>query len=694
VFASVVRGIDDVAFEVGEASTYYGDATAGTGSMTSLSGTANVTVSGTLNTAAKAIYSSVNATAVYGIEDTDIELGTARTSVYVGGTATGAAGTIGAITGSAITKVTAAGVVVDSYVDAYGIQNLDVEAGEASGRVAVAGTGSIAAGSKISGTAYGKADAPTATGLVDADVVGLDYSYFSAGNAYGYIFTKGGKATAANGTIGDIYGKADAITIAESAVSGTAVSYAVGIRSSSADAAFASAYDSFAATGVIGAITGLATATATGFNTGATSKGIDPSSFTAGQAYSRYYNTATAGTGTIGNVTGTAVSTATSTNGSAKTSADGIYSLFLAAGSAFGAGTIGGTGYIGNITGTATATGNSSKGGDSASADGIYNLDVYAGFTQDGSDFGSTSSKVGNVTGSGTANDGDDNAYAYGIRISLIYSAGSIGNLDGDAVGAADDGDGIRTTSANARTSVGNIEGTSNVDDGIYETYVSALTTIGNITGTSSRTSGGYGDGIFRSQFVAGSGIGNIVGTTADTGSGSYGIYSSAFRAGTGSIGTITASTAEAGGEAITSSTFSAVGNIGAISVTGGVQSSRFLAGIDIGTDVSLSAGEANAAVAATIGAVTVSGAFDFSDLIAAVNAGAGSTTWGNADDTAVAGGSIGAVSIGVGALTGANNGLSHGILADTIASITVNGNPVADPENNSMDTDVRIFQF
>lgn len=153
--------------------------------------------------------------------------------------------------------------------------------------------------------------------------------------------------------------------------------------------------------------------------------------------------------------------------------------------------------------------------------------------------------------------------------------------------------------------------------------------------------------------------MGSISAENADTAQSAAGIVDSVFRV-YGNIGPISA-TMDSGSPtapAIEGSTFSAFGSIGDINVYGAVMAdsngapSRFLAGYDIGSDMTFGNEDLSATSLAlqggqSIGNVTVTGYFQGSDIAASINPSS-SYTFGDGNNTNVgAGGSIGFVNIG-----------------------------------------------
>ena len=169
--------------------------------------------------------------------------------------------------------------------------------------------------------------------------------------------------------------------------------------------------------------------------------------------------------------------------------------------------------------------------------------------------------------------------------------------------------------------------------------------------------------------------------TLASQASGGQAISHSNFRASSG-LGDITAISLDTV-NAIDSSIFTTGGNIGTVSVTGGIAASQLLAGIDLGGGFSFVTA-ANGG--SSIGNVTVTGKVVDSDIIASVLPYNTKFTYGNEtvlQDTNVgSGGSIGAVSIdtsesapAVTVTSYSNAGEVHGIEAASISSVTIGQN-------------------
>jgi hypothetical protein len=195
-----------------------------------------------------------------------------------------------------------------------------------------------------------------------------------------------------------------------------------------------------------------------------------------------------------------------------------------------------------------------------------------------------------------------------------------------------------------------------------------------------------------------GASMGSITVKSADTSPTAAGIVDSVFRV-HGNIGPITA-TMDSGAPttpaaavltAIEGSTFSAYGSIGDINVYGSVVAdtngpSRFLAGYDIGVDMTFGNEDLSAISLAlqggqSIGNVTISGYFQGSDIIASINPGSGyvfgdsTKAAASTNDTNVGtGGTIGFVNIGTAISIDGNpfsfdHATSHAIEAATFTS-------------------------
>ena len=120
----------------------------------------------------------------------------------------GANSAVGKITGTA----TAAGTGLYAVAHAYGIDSVFARSADAYGTGKLtAATGSVGAGTGIYGTAtatatsnYAKANKGTAAANAD----GIEYSYISAGSAYGSRFSVNSNAYGGAGTVGNLSGKA------------------------------------------------------------------------------------------------------------------------------------------------------------------------------------------------------------------------------------------------------------------------------------------------------------------------------------------------------------------------------------------------------------------------------------------------------------------------------------------------------
>jgi hypothetical protein len=297
-----------------------------------------------------------------------------------------------------------------------------------------------------------------------------------------------------------------------------------------------------------------------------------------------------------------------------------------------------------------------------------------------------------------------------GINTSTFAAGTSIGTVQAistgiDGLGNIGD-DGMRLAVFTAGTSIGDINSTTTGRTGIDDSKFTAGTSIGSVTGSATGILGNVGffsEGIDSSTFAAGTGIGAITGTTTSTDATANGISESVFRAAGGGIGAITASTASPAstetvgdsgsdfrdsGLAIDASIFSAIGNIASIQVnSGSVNNSRFLAGYDIGSDLTVSASGDLTAASTSIGTVNIDDYLIGTDIIASVDHG-GDAVWaldsggGGSDDVSLGGGSIGAVTLGVpadgnfiaGDVSGTGSHVDHGIEAETVTSVNNGG--------------------
>jgi hypothetical protein len=276
-----------------------------------------------------------------------------------------------------------------------------------------------------------------------------------------------------------------------------------------------------------------------------------------------------------------------------------------------------------------------------------------------------------NITVDGTRNNGQN----AGIAASTIQAANSIGPI----------------------TINNNETGTTGHNYGIVNSTITAGVNgnggIGNITvQLNDDSADGNTTAISNSTFNAGNGnIGAIVAFDADFASETTaGIVDSVFRA-HGNIGDITSTMSNTSTQvpAVQGSTFSAFGSIGNLLITGAVMGdniapSRFLAGYDIGSDMTFGNEDLTANSAALqggqhIGNVTVTGFFEGSDIVASINPGSGyifgDSTFGSAatnDSQVGAGGSIGLVNVATQVTGefgfGGDHAASHGIEAKTFA--------------------------
>ncbi len=192
-----------------------------------------------------------------------------------------------------------------------------------------------------------------------------------------------------------------------------------------------------------------------------------------------------------------------------------------------------------------------------------------------------------------------------------------------------------------------NYQGAGNRDS-IFDATFTAGTNIGIVKAINGGT-GKDADGIDNSTFIAGTSISGLYSkiTTTDGNAFSHDNVRAINTNGTGATTAIAYITAKTGSAlqrcGIGSSIFTTTGSIGAISVTGGVYGTFFLAGDDIGSTFTLTT--VTATTGASIGNVSVSSYFTSSDLVASVT-NLANGHFGNSGDTGTTG-TIGTVTIG-----------------------------------------------
>jgi len=313
----------------------------------------------------------------------------------------------------------------------------------------------------------------------------------------------------------------------------------------------------------------------------------------------------------------------------------------------------------------------------------------------------------------------DDGAAIAGDAIynSTFTSNAGIGAINVTLNGLRGGGEnaGISTSTFQAGHAIGKITiidnayGTSGVNYGLVNsTFKAGLNGYGGTGDISVTLTDAGPDGnsaaIYKTNIDAsvcscmGASMGSLTVASADTSSTAAGIVDSVFRV-HGNIGPISATmdsgapttSAAAFQTAIQGSTFSAFGSIGAINVYGSVLAdangpSRFLAGYDIGADMTFGNEDLSATSLAlqggqSIGNVTISGYFQGSDIIASINPGSGyvfgDSTQAAAstnDTNAGVGGTIGYVNIGTeisieGSPFRFDHATSHAIEANTFTS-------------------------
>jgi hypothetical protein len=531
VYSRYSDGILGLHIDAGVAHAYT-TATAGAGSVGSITGGSSVGLDGTTVGVGAFIqpYSSI------GVLSTYIHAGNA----YANGgnaksVATSAASTVGAIAGTSTVTVTgkiaAATSVGASQV--YGIKLLDAIAGYAYGYTATAKLSSIAATGGITGTATatvtGNSGGPAGTNSIiyagrpgSGGIDGFAGSTLSAGVAIGSE-SKAGIATSAGGTIGAIKATASATSTETGTVETSSYGYVRGVSSLSVAAGDATGAAATAGAGTIGTVYGKASATE-----GST---IATMPVTV-KAYGLYGITLAAG-----------VATSTAPAGVATAGASGI-------------GAITGEGYA-----TATASSKVSTASAAAYADGIHNLAVTAGVASSPYQaFAATAGvqpidSIATATAAGYSADASvisldlaaihlANAYGGGSAKSVTKAAaGTIASLTGSATATATAATGPSgSTSTHAYglgygpgTDVGTGTNTFNLGDASgYGAVGGAGSSVGKVSGTATSTDSGYSPtslalGMDRNYFIAGqaTGDGKVTAGSSSIGAGT-GVYGSA----------------------------------------------------------------------------------------------------------------------------------------------------------------------
>ncbi len=366
VGAGNVYGIDKLNIIAGYAGGYKAVAAVSNVATAGITGSATATVTATTKDGGTSVYSGTLKNSVIAINAVTLHASTANATNLKLSSATGAAATIGNISGIASGTSTENGTGENnSFAYVQGIDGNGIFAGGAYGGTALAGAGTL-------GSVYGKATATAgsaiATGNVYVHAYGLDDVTINAGVATsGYAK---GTATAAASSVGVVTGEAYSTATgsqAKTATSQVSHAYATGIDALTVTAGVAtSPYKAYAGAGSVGAMTGTVTATATGFKATVLAKGIDPTVIKLANAYggSIAKSVTTAAAGTITSITATATTKAYGavyTAGIALAEAYGLgynsgYESFIL-GYAKGLGAAGGSGSsVGKVSGAGTST--------------------------------------------------------------------------------------------------------------------------------------------------------------------------------------------------------------------------------------------------------------------------------------------------------------------------------------------------
>jgi hypothetical protein len=399
--------------------------------------------------------------------------------------------------------------------------------------------------------------------------------------------------------------------------------------------------------------------------------------------------TATSGNGTVGAVNGKGTATATGAYGkqTATVFGYGVRDFVANLSNVGGTKITAGTGTLTSLTGTGTADATGYYA--TSNSKGIDPSFVSAGGGSYGK--GSVGAITGNATATATGDATKGTAYSYATGIdSLTVNSGS-GYKGTGSIGAIT---GYGKAVQSGKYTGG--YGTYGISDSAFTSGgAKGGGTIGAVKGTAFSTNGAAVFGIDDTTAYAATDLGNIGGYANSGYVATYGIKNSAFVANGGNIGAISANAAKASAagsytHGIYDSLFSAGGNIGNISVTkgdigGGTPYTaygyvRILAGFSAGANLTVDAGD-TAVAGKSIGSVSVQGRFISSDLIASVDDG-GDAAWGQGNDVSTGSGSIGGVTIGfpITPYTAAYgvSGLYHGIEAKTLGAISWGGSAIA----------------
>ncbi|HEX4085493.1 MAG TPA: hypothetical protein VHY22_11315 [Chthoniobacteraceae bacterium] len=436
---------------------------------------------------------SAKATA-FGVRDVSALIGSAESPLFTG-PAIGGSSTVGNIYGHAYAYATASATTGKATSLAYGIQDMTVYAGSASGLPSTAGVSTI---HNIDGTAKG-----VATGAgAHVKALGIDPSKFYSGTVYSYygesvvqnVLPLIPGNTAAASSIGNVTGTAYGSATGEN--NGGAYSLVLGMFTVGLDAGVpVSGAGGAAAKGTVGAIYGSAKAYAVGTGTGsyiAAATGVGFLRVDAG-----YYNHQSTGS-SITSLKGYAISS----NAKAGTAVAGINSPAVGLGHIY----LYSGGSIGAITGTSTqGTGAGFTPGYGA---GIYNTHAVA------------ITSIGDIKATNTGT----GANMRGIQKSHFTAGTEIDGVYVKTAGAGDSiyGSSFRAYNTGANLGIGYVKAYVPSGDaktvGIVNTAFTTNGSIGAITVTGSvfSTSNAYTSGFFAGDLLDGTTVNAGLAVTAD----------------------------------------------------------------------------------------------------------------------------------------------------------------------------------
>ncbi|MGA3169870.1 MAG: hypothetical protein ABSE62_02550 [Chthoniobacteraceae bacterium] len=424
-------GIKDTYVYAGDAvaTAMAGVADAGSGNIGAISGTGYAKATGTTATATS-----------WGIDPSKFYAGAAITYGTEGTSRGGNGSHVGSVTGAAVSKAYASGTAISS---AKGIYQTTVRAGDAFGGNnggtienayrAYGGTGYIAQGGTIKGTAQAVATGYTAT----TTAAGIMNSYFSAGTALGSLVS--GETESARGILGNIYAKAYGTATGNEGASGgyATARYGDGLLSDTFKAGYANGFDAFAGdagTSTIGTTIakGYSKASAYSVSVGGRSDGIQFVIMDAG--YATGPGDIIAGAGTVaagGTIYGKGISLGYSPDGfDGKITNDagvGINGLVIRAGVAYSTAAslndaFGAYGKVGNITGIGLTKSSATDAGTVKSMEGAgiaFSTNVQAGNATAYNEAEAGQGIIGNIYGKA-------NSTAEGTVFNYVLSAGVI----------------------------------------------------------------------------------------------------------------------------------------------------------------------------------------------------------------------------------------------------------------------------